>query len=197
MPKMYTLSEWPFSRSWQEWTTRWWRWFLTTPREIHPAYDCSGEHSVMNQKEEKVFFLAGTTGGRAERAITIPSGKAVLFPVINFVTSYSENPTLKTEAEMISYAKSNIDDITKKEVNMNGISMPVSEEQRVQSPPFDFSFPTNNIYGVKAGQTRGAGDGYWIFLRPLPVGRHIIRTFGSCLSGKIQIDVNIQLLVKD
>ncbi len=195
LPEMYHLSEKPLGRSWQDWTTLWWRWFLTTPKEIHPTKNCSEERSV-KQQDEQVFFLAGTTGGSVERSVMILPGKGILFPVINFVTSFKEDSSLKTETEMMSNVRSNIDDIAKKEVSIDGISIPISEDHRVQSLPFDFSFPINNIYGVKAGPTRGAGDGYWVFLRSLPEGKHIIRTFGSCLSGKIQIEVKTQLIVK-
>jgi hypothetical protein len=196
IPAMYSLDEQPFSKSWQEWTTQWWQWFLSIPKENHPAYDDTGERWTINQDDPNVLFLAGTTGGKAERHIAIPAGKAVLFPVINFATSYSEDPSLKTEAEMILHAKTNIDDIVKKEANFDGASLLISEKHRIQSPPFDFSFPTNNIYGVQDGSTRGVGDGYWIFLKPLSPGRHNVRTFGSCLSGRIQIDVNMDLIVK-
>ena len=195
-PTMYSLDEQPFGKSWEKWTIRWWQWFLSIPKENHPAYDDSGERWAINQEDHNVLFLTGTTGGKVERTITIPAGKAVLFPIINFTTSYSEDPGLKTEAELISHAKSNIDDIVKKEVNIDGVSLIISEKHRVKSPPFDFSFPTNNIYGVKDGPTRGVGDGYWIFLTPLSQGKHSIRTYGSCLSGRIQIDVNMELIVK-
>lgn len=196
IPAMYSLYEKPFGKSWQEWTTKWWQWFLSIPKESHPAYDDTGGRWAINQEDPNVLFLAGTTGGKVERTITIPAGKAVLFPVINFTTSYSEDPSLKTEDDMILHAKSNIDDIVKKEANIDGASLLISEKHRVQSPPFDFSFPTNNIYGVKDGSTRGVGDGYWIFLKPLSTGKHNIRTSSSCLSGRIQIDVNIELIVK-
>jgi hypothetical protein len=193
---MYSLNEQPFDKSWQEWTTHWWQWFLSIPKENHPAYDDTGEGWDINQKHPNVLFLAGTTGGKVERTITIPAGKAILFPVINFTTSYSENPGLNTEAEMILHAKSHIDDIVKKEAYIDGASLLISEKHRVQSPPFDFSFPVNNIYGIKDGSTRGVGDGYWIFLKPLSPGKHNIRTSSSCLSGRIQIDVNMELIVK-
>jgi hypothetical protein len=197
IPTMYSLDEQPFGKSWQEWTTQWWQWFLSMPKKNHPVYDNTGKKWAISQGDPNVLFLAGTTGGKVERIITIPAGKAVLFPVINFTTSYSEDPGLKTEAELISDAKSNIDDIIKKELNIDGVSLHISEKYRVKSPPFDFSFPTNNIYGVKDGPTRGVGDGYWIFLTPLSQGKHNIRTYGSCLSGRIQIDVNMELIVKD
>jgi hypothetical protein len=196
IPTMYSLNERPFGKSWQEWTALWWQWFFSIPKENHPAYDDTGERWNVDQDDPNVLFLAGTTAGKAERTITIPAGKAVLFPVINFAISYSEDPGLRTEAELITLAESNIDDIVKKEADIDGADLLISEKHRVRSKPFNFSFPTNNIYGVRDGSTRGVGDGYWIFLKPLCPSKHNIRTSGSCLSGRIQIDVNIELIIK-
>jgi hypothetical protein len=196
VPEMYLIDEQPFGVSWDEWTTLWWQWFLSIPKENHPIYQPSGTSWAVSPIEPNVLFLVGSTGGKTERTITISAGKAVLLPVINFTTSFSEDPSLRNELEMIMYAKSNIDDIVKKEVIIDGVNLIISENNRVRSSPFDFCFPTNNIYGVKDGPTRGVGDGYWIFFKPLSDGEHNIRTFGSCLSGRIQIDVDTDLIVR-
>jgi hypothetical protein len=192
----YSLFEQPFGKSWEEWTTQWWRWFFSIPKQNHPAYDGTGDMSNVKQDDPNVWFLAGTIGGKAERAIAIPSHKAVLCPVINVAISHSEDPRLKTDAQLTSFAKSNIDDIVIKEANVDGVDLEISENHRVRCPPFDFSFPTNNIYGVQDGLSRGAGDGYWIFLKPLNSGEHNIQTSGSCLSGRIQIEVKVNLIVQ-
>lgn len=195
--QMYTLNERPFGYSWHEWTTRWWKWFLTIPKENHPAYDATGEKYAVGQTDPNTIFLAGTTGGTAKRSINIVARKAILFPVINFSISYTENPNLKTDHELISFAKSQMEDIVKKELSIDGLDLAVSENNRVYSPPFDFCFPVDNIFGFKDGPTRGAGDGYWIFLKPLSPGKHSLKTFGSCMSGRIQIGVNIELTVRN
>ena len=194
--QMYTLKERPFGYPWEEWTVRWWKWFLAIPKEIHPAYDETGEKYAIGQTDPNTIFLAGTTGGISKRSINIVAGKAVLFPVINFSVSYTENPNLKTDEELISYARSQMEDIVKKEVNIDGVDLTISENNRVNSPPFDFSFPVNNVFGLNDGPTRGAGDGYWIFLKPLTPGKHTLRTFGTCMSGRIQIGVNIDLTAR-
>ena len=192
--EIYDAAEQPFGKTWQEWTAQWWRWFLSLPMEDHLSYD-SSERWENAQPDPNVLFLAGTDKGKIKRKIAISPNKAILFPVINYVTSYSEDPALKTEAEMVAKAKSNVDDIVKKEAIIDGIALPVSENNRVQTPPFDFYFPINNIYKAKEGPSRGVGDGFWIFLRPLRPGKHYIRTYGSCLSGRIEIEVNIELTV--
>jgi hypothetical protein len=192
----YTVGERPFGLPWEVWTTRWWKWFLTISKENHPALDKTGENYAIGQDDPHVLFLAGTAGGYAKRIISTIYSKALLFPVINHVISIAENPDLKTDQDLISFTKSQTDDIVRKELNIDGLNFEISEDSRVLSPPFDFSFPTNNIFGVKEGTTRGAGDGYWAFLRPLSLGHHTIRTFGSCMSGKIQIGLDLDLIVR-
>jgi hypothetical protein len=193
---LYKRDERPFGKSWEEWATRWWQWFLSMPIDVNPACDKSGEKAGFNQNNPDVWFLAGTTGGAAERLITVPAGKSIFFPIINVTTSYLENPKLKTEDDMSSFVSAHMGDIAKKEASIDGGTLSITESYRVRSPSFKFSFPANNIYGAEEGLTRGVGDGYWIFLRPLSRGTHYISTCGACMSGKVQIDVNIKLIVE-
>ena len=193
---MYRPDEHPFGKSWQEWATEWWQWFLSMSKDNHPACDKTGEKASINQNDPNVWFLAGTTGGTTERTITIPAGRAVFLPIINVTTSYLENPSLKTEEDMSSFVSSHMRDIAKKEASIDGETLTVSENYRVRSPPFEFLFPANNIYGAQEGLTRGVGDGYWIFLKPMSTGIHYVRTNGACMSGKVKINVSIRLIVE-
>jgi hypothetical protein len=120
LPPTYSTDERPFGKSWEEWTRKWWQWFLSTSTENHPAYDKTGEKSGVNQLDQDVWFLAGTAGGRAERVITILAGKAVLLPVINVTTSYLENPELKTEEDLTSFVNGHMKDIARKEAVIDG-----------------------------------------------------------------------------
>jgi hypothetical protein len=194
--EIYNRDERPFGKSWQEWTAGWWRWFLSISRDQHPTYDNGHTIMVDSNQDPNVFFLAGTTGGKLRDRVVLPPDRAVLLPVINFTTSYSEEPALRTEAEMIKLAKSNIDDIVKKEAIIDGTKLFISEKDRIRTAPFDFTFPKNNIYGVKEGPSRGVGDGYWIFLKPMRLGSHNIKTYGSCLSGRIRLEVHVELIIK-
>jgi hypothetical protein len=197
MSLLFCSKERPFGHNWQYWTTRWWRWFLSIPKVNSPAIDNTDEKSCVEQPDPNVWFLASTIGGRVERTVKIPSGKAVLFPVINVTISNSEDPTLNTDTDMTSFVRRHMDDIVKKQASIDGEDLFISEKFRVQSPPFNFSYPPNNIFGAQEGPTRGVGDGYWIFMRPVQPGKHTISTYGSCMSGKIQIEAKIQLIVEN
>lgn len=159
--------------------------------------DTTGEKSSVEQSDPYVWFLTSTTGFSAERTVRVPSGKAILFPVINVTISNAEEPTLNTDTDLISFVKGHMDDIVEKRANIDGEDLFISEKFRVRSSPFNFSFPPNNIFSAKEGPTRGVGDGYWIFVKPLQPGIHTISTYGSCMSGKIQISTNMKLIIED
>ncbi len=193
MSLLFCSKERPFGHTWQYWTTRWWQWFLSIPKSKSPAIDNTGKKSFVAQSDPNVWFLVSTISGRVERDVKIPSGKAVLFPVINVTISKSEDPTLATDADMISFVKVHMNDIVKKQASIDGEDLFISERFRFQTPPFNFSYPPDNIFEAQPGPTRGVGDGYWIFMKPLHYGIHNIRTYGSCMSGKIQIDATYKL----
>ena len=193
---LFSSKERPFGHTWQYWTTKWWRWFLSIPKVNSPAIENGHKNSNLDQPDPKVWFLASTIGGSVERTVRIPSGKAVLFPVINITISNSEDQTLKTDADMFSFVRRHMEEIVKKQASIDGNDLFVSEDLRVKSAPFNFSYPPDNIFGAIAGPTRGVGDGYWIFMKPLQVGNHTIKTHGSCMSGRIQIVADIKLIVE-
>ena len=142
------------------------------------------------------MFLVGTYGGSADRSFSIPECKSLLFPIINFTTSYAEEPALKTESELILRAKKDIDDITYKEASIDGIKLKNVDKYRIASQPFDMTFPENNVFGARPGPTRAVSDGYWIFLKPLSLGKHTIRAAGSCSSGKTKVDTTWRITVE-
>lgn len=197
MSCLFDPKERPFGHTWQYWTTRWWQWLLSIPTVDNPATDTTGDKASIQQSNQYVWFLTGTTGFRAERTVRIPSGKAILFPVINVTISNAEEPTLNTDTDLISFVKRHMDDIVEKRANIDGEDIFISEKFRVRSRPFKFSFPSNNIFGARDGPSRGVGDGYWIFMKPLQRGTHTIRTYGSCMLGKVQISNNMKLIIED
>ncbi len=69
-----------------EWAAAWWQWVASVPADHHPLLDETGADAAQGQSGS-VWFLAGVFNatGTAERTITIPPGKALFFPLINFM----------------------------------------------------------------------------------------------------------------
>jgi hypothetical protein len=184
----------PYGVSYAEWTRKWWQWALSIPLENNPIKDKIGKNCAINQSGP-VWFLAGTDGGSAERSCIIPTGKAVLFPILNYGATFADEPTIKSEQELHSLAEREMDIISDLEITVDGVKLNGLQEYRIRSPIFDVVLPENNLFGGAPGPTRGVADGYWLFLEPLLRGKHNIHSFGSCLAGKVKIGVNYDITI--
>ena len=174
----------------------WWKWILEIPKPQNPGYDTDGSlFERTPQRFSDPYFLVGTHGGQADRSIHLTSGKSIFLPVINVTTSFAEAPYLKSKDELLEFVVRNSNDLIHKGAIIDGVSIEKLESYRVRSDFFTFNFPDNNIYDTKAGPTIGIADGYWLFLRPLREGEHSIHTFGSCLAGRIRIEVIYTIFV--
>jgi hypothetical protein len=174
---LFTTNSSPFGIAYGDWTAKWWQWALSIPQDANPVGDPTGNYCGQNQ-EGPVWFLAGTFGGSAERACTIPEGKALLFAPINVECSYAEFPDLKTEADLRECAKSGQDLVTELDVTIDGAKLENLQDYRVQSPLFNLTLPENNVFGLPVTTTEAVSDGNWVFLKPLPSGNHTIHSKG-------------------
>jgi hypothetical protein len=179
-----------FGKTYGEWSAAWWQWALGTPANQHPlteSADCSAGQSG------KVFFLGGTftavpgSGpneviGSAVRDCTIPTGKAIFFPILNGECSTLEgNGT--TEAELATCAEFLADHVTDMIVTIDGRPLQNLDRYRAQSPLFEFGpLPNPNIFGLTPGATSPAvADGFYILLAPLSAGNHTIHFSGKAV----------------
>lgn len=162
----------PYNLTYGEWTAKWWQWGYSIPKNINPAYDNAGKNCAQKQNGP-VWFLAGTFGHSVNRACTIPTKKAILFPILNSECSFAEFPKIKTFSELRTCAKSTQDQVTMLNASIDGVPILNLEKYRIQSPVFNFTLPQNNIIGMPANTTTEAiADGNWVFLKPLSPGIH-------------------------
>jgi hypothetical protein len=179
----YTKKEKPHGLSYGEWTVKWWQWAVSSPKNENPIVDNTGKYADINQ-EGPVWYLAGTSGENniPIRKCSVPFGKSILFPVINYEINQLEDPKLRTEDAMVKHVVDDINDIVKKEAIVDGVSMPA---YRVQSSPevFELDVCEDNWLEISPGLIKAAADGYWVFLKPLDLGKHEIYFHGSCSGG--------------
>jgi len=169
MLKVVPASSKRHGSTYSQWAAKWWNWYFSIPRSKHPALESSGKNSAQKQRG-RVWFLAGTPEGRniAERKIKVPAGKSVFFPVITNECSIREGHG-KNHSELRKRNKSNIDEVKRKSLNIDG-KVVTLERHRVQSSPFRLNFSKNNILGQPVGSTTSICDGYWILSEPLEKG---------------------------
>jgi hypothetical protein len=178
---LYPRESQPFGSPWEEWAALWCKWLLELPKDINPSIDTIGKNCYQNQKDPNVWFLGGTFGNLIpiRRYCRIPEHKAILFPILEKEDSFAEDTDLKLESELRLRAKEFIDRVRDLRLVIDGAIVEGLYNYRVQSPIFNLNFPIDCVYDVKPGLTKAVCDGYWIFLRPLPIGQHEIRFSGE------------------
>lgn len=192
----FAIGSHPYGISYGRWTVEWWRWFLSIPSRISPASDDSGKYSFVNQPARNVWYLAGKIGDEdknfPKRFCKIPSSRSILFPVINCEANPLESPDLSTERDLIEHVSTDENSIISKECFLDNKPIP---PQRVSADPpiFEIELKEHNPFKVNGGKTFAAADGYWVFLKPLPRGKHSICFHGSCEYGKLNSGAEYEL----
>ena len=178
---LFSINERPFGKLWEEWAALWCNWLLSIPRDKNPSLDETGKNCMENQMNPDVWFLGGTFGNIApvKRLCIIPLGKAILFPIIEKEDSFAEDHDLNTEEELAERASKVMDRVIHLGAEVDGVKLEHLNRYRVRSRLFDLKIPKDSVYDLQQGITRSICDGIWIFLKPLPVGNHIIRFSGK------------------
>jgi hypothetical protein len=191
-------------------TARWWQWALEQPAEnvgnnnTNPIVDSTGAYATAGQENgigpaNKYFFLAGTFGGSAERTVTVPKGKALFFPLVNFeVDNAQAPPTHYTVPQLKPLAKDPIDDAAGLNATLNGQPVDIF---RVVSPVFSYTVPKDNslydYFGLVGPQFEGrikpvVADGYWAYIPPPAPGKYELKFSAT---GPVALDVTYHLTI--
>lgn len=203
----------PFST----WVQRWWKWVLEIPASRNPGYGYNSYSAPPTSENEpydseNVWFFAGAfndgslphTRNLTYRSfIGIPSKKALLLPVINFfavVRDQKHVPELekrvKEEMDVINPDSLYVTIDGQRVSNLaqyradTGTTFPITVDGK------DNVVKLRHLFG-RPINLLAKGDGYWLFLKPfsLTSGTHEIHSFGSCLEGKIQIEIHYKMEV--
>ncbi len=137
-----------------------------------------------NSQYGPVWFLSGTFNHSANRSCVIPDNVGLLFPILNSECSYIEYPLIKSKDGLMKCAKPIQNHVDFLNATLDDQPLLKLDEYRIQSPPFNFSLPENNILNLMKGETTTAiSDGNWVFLKPLTIGIHTI-TFEGGFSNR-------------
>ena len=170
-----------------ELAAQWWQWAVAVPAAQSPIGDTTGEFAALGQSGP-VWFLAGTWwNNTVERTFSVPAGKPLFFPIVNNFWGYYlplqwGRPTAPTEpGGPINYVRlmsgEGIDEVqlTDMECDVDGVVIPITEQNRVQSVPFTMQVPANNVWQADPVHFVGCVDnGYYVLLAPLAPGEHTI-----------------------
>jgi hypothetical protein len=178
-----------------EWSAVWWQYVLSKSVNDpnNPLLDPTGAGCAVDQSSSSpVFFLVGAAGSGVvtRNECTVPAGKVLFFPLVNFIDIHVPGDGLDTPELLRQDLLSLIGPITELHASVDGISV---DDLNPQSTPFracaggdpacasafSVTLPGHNLFGVRAGVYAPAvADGFYLMLAPLAPGSHTI-TFGG------------------
>ena len=163
---------------------------LSIPLDTSPLTDLTGERVGLGQTGS-VWFLAGTGAGLGpvQRTCTIPQGKALFFPIVNWLNDYPcPDPTFQPpegvslEQWLTEYAMWLVDHTTELAVEVDGVALQNLWNYRATSSLFYFTSDPSHVANdpcVTGGSQPGVADGYWIMLPPLKTGSHTLHFYSK------------------
>jgi hypothetical protein len=193
--RIYARDSRPFGLSLSDWSTKWWQWLLSMPKEINPTNDATGENASIGQFDPNVFFLCQTVESVKKypsRKVSIPKGRSIFMPVLNWISNFYKHG--RSDQELIDTARARMDAIGRMEVLLDGENIQGLEQYRLLTGFFFVDLPKDNILDLPPGVTRLTSDGYWLFTQPV-LKNTTISTFGSCSSGITKIGVSYSIEV--
>jgi serine/threonine protein kinase len=184
--------------SYGQWAGTWLKWALETPLTnlatgaVHPWID-SRRFDVRELQSGDVWFL-GAAFGKIRRSCEIPEGKSLFFPLFVVECSSLEAPPFygKTADDQAAMAEYWADHIVNPFCEIDGVRLSNLDAYRIQSRQIGFTAPAPWIQGKKGGKGTVSGEGYFVFLSPLALGRHTLRFGGVVRFSKPEDEVNMQ-----
>jgi len=184
----------------QDYVNTWWQWSESMPKQLSPVRDYTGKHCHVGQKGE-VWFLAGGYGSSTiNRQCEIPYGKHVFFPIINmlYYPRYEGSTTCDRVKEKAALNNDHLLDIY---VELDGVAAWNPASSRMSSSKcFDLLGLIPEKYNAPE-VFPSATDGYWVMLKPLSRGQHILRFqagYGRENSnfGQMMQDIEYEIIVR-
>jgi len=193
----------PYGKSYGEWSALWWQWAYKLPVTGHPWFDATGADAAAGQSGP-VWFLCGKAGltllepghliGVATRNITVPPGKALFFPILNWEDDNVGRDVPLTIEQLWVEIKGLQDGATNMTCEIDGrpvegLSNGLTTPYRVQSPVFSYWLPpADNFYQFSGYDLSGTiypaiADGVFLMLTPLSPGQHTLHFSGDLVDS--------------
>jgi hypothetical protein len=170
-PQIFSKESRPYGLPYTEWIIKWWQWHISLPKQGHPFITPNLENCPVG-KFGSVAFLTHSLEGESHYTCAIPAQHAILLPIsngeCNSNEAHSDSPAvlLKCATEGQKYGAF--------EVTVDGVALKGLEQNNAISRFFNITIPQDNVYGLNPGTFKAVVAGYYVFLKPLPVGEHNI-----------------------
>jgi hypothetical protein len=183
----------PYGAHYPVWAARWGRFAFQTPVPKNPL----AHPELCGANRYGVRFMSAANGGTtATIRCRLPEGTPILMtPGGGLCSGVTDN--LFTRRELAACANQFVDGITNVRLRVDGERVRRIWAFRVTSPLVTLDLPTDNLFGVPAQTTPMVLAGWFVMLRPLPVGSHTLVAHDEFGGATAQLTVKLTVVDDD
>jgi len=186
---VFHKDEQPFGKPYEDWVQDWWRWNAAIPGDPETTFAGVKENGCLINKEGPVVMLMDPAiGGKHHQKCEISSDQGILIPAWGAVCSRALTENANKSFEELSECAKGYD-LGKVTVNAWVDNKPIAQVKaedlkttnlinatELSTKGFNITTPENSNLAVDyPGTHLGAAHGWYIFIKPLPVGEHTVR----------------------
>jgi hypothetical protein len=148
---------------------------------VHPGIDSPNFDVTEGQIPTSSVWFLGAPFGVVRRGCLIPPEKWLFVALVNIESSNLEGEPFfgETAQDQASIAKYFADHIVHLFCEIDGAPVPDLPSYRISTPQFNFNAPTPWIFGDVGGPGTSSADGYYVLIKPLDPGQHILHFGGA------------------
>jgi hypothetical protein len=186
---VFQKNELPFGKAYEDWVQDWWKWNAAIPGDPETTFAGVKENGCLINKDGPVAMLMDPAiGGVHHQICEISPNQGILIPAWSALCSGavkgSENASFKELSECARQynlgkvtVKAWVDNKSIAQVNAEDYeTINLINATELYSNGFNITVPADSNLAVDyPGTHLGAAHGWYIFLKPLPVGEHTVR----------------------
>jgi hypothetical protein len=183
----------PHGHTWGEWSAMWWNWALSMPTTGNPV---AGTAAAEMGQTGSVWFLAGNNhSDTATRNITVPSGTALLVPLLNiYADTVGGYPPLDS-LTILANPPQAFRDTWVQTAEVDGKSVSGLQNNWVAPTLFTSHLVANNLMGEPAGTYAGCSAGTYFMIDNLSSGSHTVH-FHASMGADFTLDMTYHVTVQ-
>ena len=171
-PSTFLKGSTPYGVPYEDWMTKWWQWNMQIPKEQHPQAVDPNVIKCPVGESGNVSFLTHILQGKSQYGCTIPAGNAIMIPILTGECT-SDEAKSSVPADMMKCATEG-NKYSTFDATVDGVRLSGLDQNDARSGIFNMTVPMDNFLDLKPGQWNAVTGGYFVFVKPLPVGNHTV-----------------------
>jgi hypothetical protein len=175
----------PFGVPYKDWVDKWWNWWISVHKDNVTNAQLEKKDCLANLEGPVVFLMNPSFAGgeKREKVCEISDKQGILF---NFLTAECDTglseQTDSSYRELINCALEDDQGTLHKEAYLDNVKIPENKIEEIYTNEFNISISSNNVYDAEPGSFKAAAHGWYVFVKPLSSGNHVL-TYKSALFG--------------